>query len=126
MFDHLAAIGGETPDRPVYEGWSLQAAMAQATKRVRIGCLVTGNTYRHPALLAKIATTVDHLSGGRLEFGIGAAWATVEHEMHGLTGEAVTLAKARLQRVQHEKLELYQQRYEEYIQTAKALQALLQ
>jgi len=52
--------------------------------------------------------------------------ATVEHEMRGLTGEAATLAKARLQRVQHEKLELYQQRYEEYIQTAKALQALLQ
>jgi len=52
--------------------------------------------------------------------------ATVEHEMRGLTGEAATLAKARLERVQHEKLELYQQRYEEYIKTAKALQALLQ
>jgi len=52
--------------------------------------------------------------------------ATVEHEMRGLTGEAATLAKARLQRVQHEKLELYQQRYEDYIRTAKALQALLQ
>ena len=86
VFDHLAAIGGDTPDRPVFEGWSLQAAMAAATTRVRIGCLVTGNTYRHPALLAKIATTVDHLSGGRLEFGLGAAWATVEHEMLGLPG----------------------------------------
>ena len=52
--------------------------------------------------------------------------ATVEHEMRGLTGEAAMLAKARLERVQHEKLERYQQRYEEYIQTAKALQALLQ
>jgi F420-dependent oxidoreductase-like protein len=85
-FDHLASIGANGPDGPIYEGWALQAAMAEATKRVRIGCMVTGNTYRNPGLLAKLAVTVDHLSGGRLEFGIGAAWATVEHEMLGLPG----------------------------------------
>ena len=86
VFDHLASIGGIGPDRPVYEGWALQAAIAQATSRVRIGCMVTGNTYRNPALLAKLAVTVDHLSGGRLEFGIGAAWAEIEHQMYGIEG----------------------------------------
>jgi F420-dependent oxidoreductase-like protein len=85
-FDHLASIGDGGPDRPIFEGWTLQAAMAQATKRARIGCLVTGNTYRHPVLLAKQAVTVDHLSGGRLEFGIGAAWAEIEHSMYGIEG----------------------------------------
>src|SRR6266567_5571167 len=85
-FDHLAAIGDGGPDRPVFEGWTIQAAMAEATQHVRIGCLVTGNTYRHPVLLAKEAATVDHLSNGRLEFGIGAAWAEVEHSMYGFEG----------------------------------------
>jgi F420-dependent oxidoreductase-like protein len=85
-FDHLATIGPNGPDGPIYEGWALQAAMAEATKRVRIGCMVTGNTYRHPVVLAKLAVTVDHLSAGRLEFGLGAAWAEIEHEMYGIEG----------------------------------------
>lgn len=85
-FDHLATLGPGGPDRPVFEGWSMLAAMAVATRRVRIGLNVTGNTYRNPAMLAKIATTVDHLSGGRLEFGIGAAWNELEHTMYGIEG----------------------------------------
>ena len=84
--DHLATIGPIGDDRPIFDGWELLAAMAVATGHVRIGLLVTGMTYRNPALLAKIATTVDHLSDGRLEFGIGAAWATNEHEMYGIAG----------------------------------------
>jgi len=85
-FDHLATIGPVAPDRPVFEGWTLLAAMAIATTRPRLGLLVTGITYRNPALLAKLAVSVDHLSGGRLEFGVGAAWAANEHEMYGITG----------------------------------------
>ncbi len=85
-FDHLASVGPIGPDKAVFDGWTLLGAMALATTRVRIGLHVTGNTYRNPALLAKIATSVDHLSGGRLEFGIGAAWNVLEHNMYGIEG----------------------------------------
>lgn len=78
--DHFATLGGD-PAGDIFEAWTLLAAMAEATTRTRIGCMVTGVTYRHPAVLAKMATTVDHISGGRLEFGLGAAWAENEHEM---------------------------------------------
>jgi F420-dependent oxidoreductase-like protein len=81
--DHFASLGGDdTLD--IFEAWTLLAGMAARTTRTRIGCSVTGNTYRHPAVLAKAAVTVDHLSGGRLEFGIGAGWAENEHTMLGL------------------------------------------
>jgi F420-dependent oxidoreductase-like protein len=66
------------------EGWIALAALAQATRRLRLGCLVTGVTYRHPAVLAKMATTVDIISNGRLEFGIGAAWHDYEHRAYGI------------------------------------------
>jgi F420-dependent oxidoreductase-like protein len=81
--DHFASLGGDdTLD--IFDAWTALAGMAALTTRVRIGCSVTGNTYRNPGVLAKAAVTVDHLSGGRLEFGIGAGWAENEHTMLGL------------------------------------------
>lgn len=72
------------PDGPYFEGWTLLAALAARTQRARIGVLVSSNTFRHPALLAKEAVTVDHISQGRLEVGIGAGWYVPEHERFGL------------------------------------------
>ena len=83
-FDHLVSLDGRGVPRLLFEGWSLVCAMAVATKRTRIGLLVSGMVYRHPALLAKIAVTADHLSAGRLEFGIGAGSAQREREMYGI------------------------------------------
>jgi F420-dependent oxidoreductase-like protein len=82
-FDHFNPIFSDVAG-DVFEGMTLLAAMAQATSRVRIGLMVAGNTYRHPGVLAKMATTIDHLSGGRLEFGLGASGAEVEHTMLGI------------------------------------------
>ena len=81
--DHFATLGPRG-DGDIFEAWALLAGMAVATSRTRVGCAVTGNTYRHPGVLAKAAVTVDHLSAGRLEFGIGAGWAENEHTMLGL------------------------------------------
>jgi alkanesulfonate monooxygenase SsuD/methylene tetrahydromethanopterin reductase-like flavin-dependent oxidoreductase (luciferase family) len=89
LFDHLMPIGGD-PDGPIYEGWTLLSALAAQTQRLRIGLLVTSNRFRSPAVLAKIAATVDVVSGGRLDFGIGAGsrpshpLARREYDAHGL------------------------------------------
>jgi len=72
------------PTGPYYEGWTLLAGLAARTTRIRIGVLVSCNTFRHPALLAKEAATVDHISNGRLELGLGAGWYVPEHEMFGI------------------------------------------
>jgi F420-dependent oxidoreductase-like protein len=83
LFDHFAPIQGDL-DGPCLDGWSLLAALAAETQRIRLGLMVTGNTYRHPAILAKIATTVDVVSNGRLDFGIGAGWNEYEHHSMGI------------------------------------------
>jgi len=84
VMDHLYQIPGVGPlTDPMLEGWSVLAALARETSRVRLGTLVTGVTYRNPALLAKTATTLDVISGGRALFGLGAAWNDVEHDGYG-------------------------------------------
>lgn len=72
------------PEEPFLEGWTLLAALALKTSKPRIGILVTSNTFRHPPLLAKQAVTVDHISNGRLELGIGTGWFKPEHERFGV------------------------------------------
>jgi F420-dependent oxidoreductase-like protein len=82
-FDHFYPIFSD-PDGPCMEGWVTMTALAQATRRVRVGCLVTGVVYRHPAVLANMAATLDIVSGGRLELGIGAAWNELECKAYGI------------------------------------------
>ena len=104
FFDHLTSLDGPD-DEPCLEAWSLLAAMAERTRRVEIGVFVSGVTHRSPAILAKQAVTVDHLSDGRLILGIGAAWNAREHAAYGLdfppmrervdrVGEALELIRA--------------------------------
>ncbi len=81
-YDHF--YGMRDPITPTFDGWSMLASMAAVTSRIRIGCMVTGVTYRHPAILAKMAVSVDHISSGRLEFGIGAGSHEGEHRGYGI------------------------------------------
>jgi alkanesulfonate monooxygenase SsuD/methylene tetrahydromethanopterin reductase-like flavin-dependent oxidoreductase (luciferase family) len=89
LYDHLMPIFGD-PNGPTFEGWTLLSALAAQTERLRVGMLVTSNRFRPPAILAKIAATVDVVSGGRLDFGIGAGsrpsvpMARREYDAHGL------------------------------------------
>ena len=83
VFDHYMPIVGD-PDGPCFEGPTMMAAMAAHTTRVRVAILVTGVTYRHPAVGANIAATIDHISGGRAEYGIGAGWFEQEHRQYGI------------------------------------------
>jgi alkanesulfonate monooxygenase SsuD/methylene tetrahydromethanopterin reductase-like flavin-dependent oxidoreductase (luciferase family) len=83
IFDHFRALDGN-PNGPCMEAWTLLAALAAATERVRLGALVTGVTFRHPSVLAAEAVTVDHVSGGRLEIALGAASDEQEHHRLGI------------------------------------------
>jgi len=82
LCDHL--IQPSNPTSPYFEGSTLLAALAAVTSRARIGVLVWSNTFRHPSVLAKEAITIDHISRGRLEVGIGAGWYQPEHDKFGL------------------------------------------
>ena len=82
-FDHFYPISGDSSG-PCLEGWMTLAALAQATRRLRIGNMVTGIHYRHPAVLAKMASTLDIISNGRLELGIGAGWNEEESGDYGI------------------------------------------
>jgi len=82
-FFQLPSLGG--PDQPMLEAYTLLGALAAVTRRVQLGTLVTGVTYRNPGILAKIVTTLDVISRGRAILGIGGAWYDVEHQAWALT-----------------------------------------
>jgi alkanesulfonate monooxygenase SsuD/methylene tetrahydromethanopterin reductase-like flavin-dependent oxidoreductase (luciferase family) len=82
-WDHLYAIFGD-PYQPIVEGWAALAGWAMATERTRLGLLVGANTFRNPGVTAKLAATLDHISGGRGILGIGGAWFELEHRAHGI------------------------------------------
>ncbi len=94
VFDHFKVLYGPG-DGPCMEAWTLLAGLGAVTSRIRLGVLVTGVTYRHPSVLAAEAVTVDHISGGRLELGMGAAWFGEEHRELGIRfpgpGERITM-----------------------------------
>ena len=82
-WDHLYAIFGD-PYQPIYEGWAALAAWAKVTERARLGLIVGCNSFRNPGLVAKLATTLDRMSGARAGLGLGGAWFELEHEAHGI------------------------------------------
>jgi alkanesulfonate monooxygenase SsuD/methylene tetrahydromethanopterin reductase-like flavin-dependent oxidoreductase (luciferase family) len=82
-WDHLHAIFGE-PQQPVFDGWMSLGGLSRVTRRARLGLLVGANTFRNPGLVAKMATTLDHMSDGRAILGLGGAWFEYEHTAHGI------------------------------------------
>jgi F420-dependent oxidoreductase-like protein len=83
-FDHFYPIFVPDPSGSCLEAWTTLTALSQQTKRARIGAMVNGNTYRNPCVLAKMAATLDQISGGRLNLGIGAGWFELEHRSFGI------------------------------------------
>jgi F420-dependent oxidoreductase-like protein len=93
--DHFMPDAADT-SAPWPEAWTTLAGLAGAVPRIRLGTLVTGNTYRHPAVLAKMAATVDHISGGRVVLGLGAGWQENEHRQYGIPFYTIAERLARL------------------------------
>ncbi|MGH7805652.1 MAG: TIGR03560 family F420-dependent LLM class oxidoreductase [Candidatus Binatia bacterium] len=81
--DHLMPPAGDL-DQPIHESWTILAALAASVPGIRLGHMVSGNTLRHPALVAKMAATIDHVSGGRFVLGLGAGWQKNEHDAYGV------------------------------------------
>jgi F420-dependent oxidoreductase-like protein len=96
VFDHFSALYAD-PDGPCLEGWTLLAGLAASTSRIRLGTLVTGMTHRWPSVLATEVVTVDHISGGRVECAVGAAWNVEEHTELGIPFPPVDVRMARLE-----------------------------
>jgi F420-dependent oxidoreductase-like protein len=84
LFDHFYPINTGDSTGPCFEGWTALSYLAGITERLRLGLMVSGNTYRHPAVLANMCATIDVMSGGRLDIGIGAAWNQEEHAAYGI------------------------------------------
>jgi F420-dependent oxidoreductase-like protein len=84
LFDHFYPIFSDQPAGPCFEGWTALSYLAGVTERLRLGLMVSGNTYRHPAVLANMCATLDVVSRGRLEIGLGAAWNAEEHRAYGM------------------------------------------
>ncbi len=94
-WDHFLPIFGD-PTGPNLEGWQVLAAWGATTSRVKLGALVSGNTYRHPAVLANMAATLDHITSGRAIVGLGAAWYEREHVQYGIPFETAGHRLARM------------------------------
>lgn len=94
-WDHFIPLRGDTTGRAL-EGWQILPAWGAITSRIRIGMLVTGNTYRNPGVLAKMVMTLDHITNGRAILGIGAAWNEAEHRMYGIDFDTAGVRLAKL------------------------------
>jgi F420-dependent oxidoreductase-like protein len=99
--DHYQNLDGRDPDRPALDAWGTINALAALTTKLRLGTLVSPASFRHPSVLAKLVVIADHVSGGRIDLGIGAGWHEREHEAYGFpfasTGVRIDVLEEQLQ-----------------------------